>query len=76
MSTIKYDHTNESLLFKDVLPNEMFYYESVFWTKHSFSIEGISGATALVGYLNPDTHTPSRVFSNDTKVFKITKTVI
>jgi hypothetical protein len=68
--TIKYLPTDKSMLFGDVNPQEMFFFEDVFWTKHSFSVNGMSGAAALIGYLN-EHGTPNRMFNNDTVVFKI-----
>jgi hypothetical protein len=72
MSNFKYLPTNESLMFSEVKPGQMFFADNLFWTKHSFLIDGKSGAEALAGYLNSH-GTPNRTFDNKTIVFKINR---
>lgn len=64
--------TKETLTFAEVKADEMFFFENVFWTKHSFSLNGVTGARALVGYAG-EHGTPNRVFANSEVVFKVLK---
>jgi len=75
MTTILYKETKEKVLFKDIPPGESFFCDGILWTKHEWSVDGLTGAVALVGFMRPDGFR-SKLFDDEKAVFTVTQTSV
>lgn len=68
---MKLTRTDIRVPFKDIPPGGRFFWNDVYWTKSSWSICGVFGATALAGYMDKDGFA-TKTFNEVDSVFTVT----